>query len=286
MLEYVIGRELLDIVIIKMRERYSTTPITFSGFRQLCEEEYGTSLTWFFDQWLNRTTAPEFAMQWKNEKTVRGMTVVKVLIEQRGDIFSTPINIAFQIGNRVVQKRIVLTLQKQEFSFVFPTPPIRVELDPQYNILRWLLEIRILAHARSAQLFLSINHDITTAEREALYTVQLDPNNSTGSIPFAYYILGKISVLKNDLEKAKEYFLKAMPLSGTRETESYKLWSLIRYANIVELEGKRDNAIVLLQRAISEGRKDPLIFERTIIEAGKYLRENFVSSDDVWYGAF
>jgi hypothetical protein len=286
MLEYILGREVLDNVIVKMNERFSFTAITFSGFKQLCEEEYGSSLSWFFDQWLYRTTAPEFIMQWKNEKTARGMTIVKVLIEQRGDIFSTPMNIAFQIGSRTIQKRIVITQQKQEFTFVFPTPPTHVELDPHYNVLRWLLEIRILSHARSAQLFLSINRDIITAEREALYTVQLDPNNSTGSIPFAYYTLGKIAVLKNDLEKAKEYFLKAMPLSGTRETEPYKLWSLIRYANIVEMEGNRDDAKILLQRTVVEGIKNPLIFERTTIEAMKYLRDNFVSHDDIWYGAF
>jgi hypothetical protein len=286
MLEYILGRESFDTIIVRMNARFSSTPITFSGFRQLCEEAYGSSLGWFFDQWLYKTSAPEFVMQWKNEQSVRGMTNTRVTIEQRGDIFTTPINISFLTDSRNIQKRIVIAQQRQEFSFVFPTPPTIVELDPQYNILRWLLEIRILAHARSAQLFLSINHDGTTAEREALYTVQLDPNNSTGSIPFAYYLLGKIAVLKNDLEQAKEYFLKAMPLSGTHETESYRLWSLIRYANIVEMEGKRDEALVLLQRAVAEGRKDPLIFERTIIEAEKYLRDNFVSRDDIWYGAF
>ncbi len=286
MLEYILGQESFDSIIIKMNNQYSSAAITFSGFMQLCEEEYGSSLGWFFNQWLYRTSAPEFVMQWQNEKTIRGMTIVRVTIEQRGDIFSTPINIAFQIGNRIIQKRVVSAQQKQEFSFVFQTPPIRVELDPKYNVLRWLLEIRILAHARSAQLFLSINRDIITAEREALYTVQLDPNNSTGSIPFAYYTLGKIAVLKNDLEKAKEYFLKAMPLSGTRETEAYKLWSLIRYANIVEMEGNREEAKVLLQRTIVEGRKNPLIFERTTIEAMRYIRDNFISRDDIWYGIF
>ena len=286
MLEYILGKESFDNVIAKMSHQFSSEAITFSGFKQLCEVEYGSSLGWFFDQWLHRTTAPEFVLTWKNEKTIRGMTIVRVTIEQRGDIFSTPINLSFQIGNRIIQKRIVIAQQKQDFSFTFATPPTVVELDPHYNVLRWLLEIRILAHARSAQLFLSINHDLTTAEREALYTLQLDPNNSTGSIPFAYYILGKIAVLKNDLEKAQEYFLKAMPLSGTRETEPYKLWSLIRYANTVEMEGKRSEAVTLLQRAITEGQKDPLIFERAMIEAKKYLRENFVSHDDIWYGAF
>ena len=77
-----------------------------------------------------------------------------------------------------------------------------------------------------------------------------------------------------------------MPLSGTRETESYKLWSLIRYANILEMEGKRDEALVLLQRVVAEGKKDPLIFERTTIEARKYLIENFISHKDIWYGAY
>jgi hypothetical protein len=286
MLDYILGRESFDSVIVRMDRRFSAVPVTFPGFQQLCEEEYGSSLGWFFDQWLHKTSAPEFVLQWKNERTIRGMTTTRLQVEQRGDLFSTPVNVTFQIGTRVIQKRIMISQQKQEFSFTFSTPPVRVELDPNYNVLRWLLEIRILAHARSAQLFLSMNRDTITAEREALYTLQLDPNNSTGSIPFAYYTLGKIAVIKNDLEKAKEYFLKAMPLSGTRETESYKLWSLIRYANVLEMEGKRDEAVGLLQRAIAEGRKNPLIFERTTIEASKYLRDIFVSSDDIWYGVY
>lgn len=285
MLDYILGREVFDSIITTMIDRFTDRSITFSEFEQLCEERYGSSLDWFFDQWLYRTTVPDIAMQWENEKTPRGMNIARVSIDQRGDMFSTPLNISFQFGSRFIQKRITLTQQKQEFSFSFPSQPSSVELDPQYNVLRWLLEFRILAHARSAQLFLSINRDIVTAEREALYTIQLDPNNSTGSIPCAYYILGKIAVLQSDLEKAKEYFLKAMPLTGLRETEQYKLWSLIRYANIVEMEGNRNEAVVLLQRAIIEGKKDPVIFEQVIIEAEKYLRETFASNNDLWFGA-
>lgn len=285
MLDYILGREVFDSIIVTMIDRFTDRNITFPGFKQLCEERYGSSLDWFFDQWLHKTTVPDFAMQWKNEKTARGMNIARVSIDQRGDMFSTPLNISFQFGSRIIQKRITLTQQKQEFSFSFPAQPSSVELDPQYNVLRWLLEFRILAHARSAQLFLSVNRDIITSEREALYTIQLDPNNSTGSIPFAYYTLGKIAVLQGDLEKAKEYFLKAMPLSGIRETEQYKLLSLIRYANIVEMEGNRNEAVVLLQRAISEGKKDPVIFEQVIIEAEKYLRESFSSKNELWFGA-
>ncbi len=284
MLEYILGREPFERVIAKMFKRFSATQISFKNFQQLCEEEYGSSLDWFFNQWLYRNTAPEFVLQWKSEKTPRGISVVKALIEQRGDLFSMPIPLVFSFGSRTMTKRIVVEQAKQEFTFTFPSSPTNAELDPKHNIFRWLLEIRIFAHARSAQLFLNINRDLNNAEHEAQYTLQLDPNNSTGSAPLVLFVLGKISVINNDLEKAKEYFLKAMQSFATEETELYKLLSLARYANIVEMEGKRDEAVALYQRAVAEGRKNPLIFEQAIIEAEKYLREKFISSDTVWFG--
>ena len=67
-------------------------------------------------------------------------------------------------------KRIVVEQANQEFTFTFSSSPTNVELDPKYNIFRWLLEIRIFAHAHSAQLFLNLNRDLNNAEREAQYS--------------------------------------------------------------------------------------------------------------------
>lgn len=286
MLEYLLGRESFDTIIRTITSRFSTTDLSITQLRLLCEEEYGSSLEWFFEQWLTRSSAPEFVMEWRSEKTPRGMFVVKVIIEQRGDNFSMPITLLFTTGKRVQSKRIFSDRSKQEFTFTFPTLPEKIELDPQYQILRWLLEVRISAHAYTSLLFLSMNRDVANAEREALYTLQLDPNNSTGSAVLASFVLGNIFAAHNDFDKAKEYFFKAMSSSSTTETEQYKIMSLIRFGNIVEMEGKRDEALQQYQRALIEGKKNPVIFERAIIEAEKYLLDKFIPVNDIWFDSF
>lgn len=283
MLEYLLGKESFDDVIGFMSTRFSETQISFGEFQFLCEQKYGSSLAWFFDQWLYRASAPEFVMQWKYEKTQRGMFIVRTQIEQRGDLFTMPVPLVFSFGDRSITKRIVVGKIKQEFSFVFPSPPTAVELDPKFHILRWLLDIRISAHAKSSLQFLSINQDTLNAEREAMYTLQLDPNNSTGSAPLVYFVLGTISAARNDLEKAKEYFLKAMPASASMETEHYTLLSLIRYANILEIEGKRTEAVTLYQRAIDEGERNPVLFESVLIRAEQYLNEPYGVEKQSWF---
>ena len=283
MLEYLLSQASFDTVISLMSEQFSNTPVSLSEFQRLCEQEYGSSLNWFFDQWLNHFTAPEYIMQWKDEKTPRGMSIIRMNIEQRTDIFSMPVPIVFFFGNRMVTKRVFVEQPKQEFTFTFPTTPTRVELDPDYSILRWLLELRISAHAKTSLQYLSINRDIIEAEREALYTLQLDPNNSTGSAPLTYFVLGNIAALNTNVEKAKEYFTKASSSISTKETEQYTLLSLVRYANLLDNEGKRDEAVSYYQRVITESLRNPLIFERTIIEAEHFLLKPFNHNDDVWF---
>jgi tetratricopeptide (TPR) repeat protein len=283
MLEYLLGRESFDSVIVRMSGRYAETPISFEGFQLLCEEEYGSSLAWFFDEWLHRTSAPEYVMQWKEEKTVRGMTVVKATIEQRGVPFTMPVPLVISFGSRSITKRILVEQAKQEFTFVFPSSPSGVELDPNFAILRWLLEIRISAHARTSMQFLSISRDLADAEQEANYVLRLDPNNSTGSAPLAFYVLGSVAGARADAEKAKEYFLKAASSAATAEIERYTLLGLVRYANILEMEGKREDAVAVYQRVIAQGKNNPLLYERAMIRAERYLRELFAPQNDMWF---
>ncbi len=282
MLEYILGSDGMDAVIAESMSRFFEAPISFSGFQRICEDQYGSSLHWFFEQWLTKPSAPEFVIQWRYEKTQRGMYVVKTQIEQRNDLYVMPVPLVFSFGGRTIIKRAVVDQVKQELTFVFPTPPTSVELDPDYSILRWLLDIRISAHANSALQYLTITGDTVHAEQEAMYTLQLDPNNSTGSAPLAYYVLGTISASRKDFEKAKEYFLKSVPAAASSSMEKYKLMSMINIGIIRDLEGRRNDAISLYQRVIIEGKKNLSAFEPVMIKAEQYVREPFTSASSSW----
>jgi hypothetical protein len=286
MVEHVIGDVSFAAVMRSMYGERSGSMLTINEFRLLCEREYGSSLEEFFRQWLYGSGVPEFVIQWRTETTRRGTTQTTVTVEQRGEVFSLPITLAFTIGNRVVPKRIHVDKALQTFSFAFSSAPTNVEIDPNHSILRWIIDVRILAHAYSSRLFRVYDRDVSNAEREALLTLELDPVNATGSAPIAYFSLGKLSVIEGDLELAKEYFVKAMQSFAVEESALYPLLSLVRFANIVEMEGQRTEAVAMYVRAIAEGYKNPSLYAPVIVEAERYLLRPFVSSDDLWYGLY
>lgn len=283
MLEYLLGPQSFDSVIARMTARFTIEPASIPVFQQLCEEEYGTPLGWFFDQWFRRAAAPEFVLQWGHAKTPRGMSVVTVTVDQRGELFAMPVPVVFKFGTRNIVKRVMVEQSKQDFTFVFPSPPTSVELDPEYAVLRWLLEIRISAHARTSLQHLSIGRDVVNAEREAQYTLQLDPNNSTGSAPLIYFVLGNSAAARSEREKGKEFFQKAISSGASSDMERYKLLSLVQYASLLQLEGKTEEANALYRRIISEGMADPLLNEHAIIKAELRLHGAVAAGDDAWF---
>lgn len=286
MVEHVIGGGSFATVMRSMYGERNNRLLSIDEFRLLCEQEYGSPLEQFFRQWLYGSGIPEFVIHWKTETTRRGTTQTTVTVEQRGELFSLPITLAFTIGKRIVPKRIHVDKALQTFSFILPSAPTRIEIDPNFSILRWIIDVRILAHAYSSRLFRVYDRDVSNAEREALLTLELDPVNATGSAPIAYFSLGKLSVIEGDLEQAKEYFVKSMQSFAVEESALYPLLSLVRFANIVEMEGQRTEAIAMYERAMTEGYKNPSLYAPVIVEAERYLLRPFVSSDALWFGLY
>lgn len=283
MLEFLIGRMSLDSVFVKAVELHQQPIPSVEIFQRLCEDEYGSSLERFFQQWLQQSSVPELIMQWSYEKTPRGMFIVKTIVEQRGDLFTTPVPVVFTVGSRKIVKRVLMDQAKKEFTFNFPTLPSAVELDPQYAILRWLLELRISAHAASAVQYLFINQDTSGAEREALYTLQLDPNNTTGGAPLVNLVLGTLSVLRNEIGTARDYYHAGAAASSSPKAEMYRLFNFIRIGNTYDAEGKRNEALAYYLRVMTEGMSNLLMYEQALIQASYFLRTPFQQNLHSWF---
>lgn len=279
MLEFLVGETSFDTAVQQWLDPSSGIPPAWNGLRRLLEAEYGSSLVWFFDQWLNSAGFPDLVMQWKSEKTIRGSHIVTVTVEQRGELFTVPVPIVFSFGARTVTKRIVIDQPKQEWRFTFPGAPTGAELDPQWTTLRWLRELRIPAHARSAMQYLTLAADTANAEREALYTIQLDPTNATGSAPLTWYVLGNIAAARGDNDTALEYFFKAVSSDASEFTGVDRLRSLVRYGNVMDRMGKRNDAVAIYQRAVREASADPVRFRSILRRAQRYLHTPFMVED-------
>jgi tetratricopeptide (TPR) repeat protein len=286
MLEYVMGEGAFKAVVDSIVKNNRAAPLNVLSFQRLCEETYGSSLEWFFTEWVNRTGFPELVLSTEIIQTNRGNYSVKATIGQRGDVFTTPVDIVFSNKVRTITKRVFVTKQDQEFEFILPFLPTRGELDPNYYLLRWVPRLRLLAHARTSVSFRVFDRDLPNSEHEAAILLQLDPNNLTGWNNLALFSLGKSSVLKGELTKAEEYFRRASALEASDPTQLYSVLSLVRLGNVLEMEGKRDEAIELYKLSVTLAERRPAFYGIALFEAQKYLRQKFVSSDDFWYGEY
>ncbi len=286
MLEYILGEEMFRTVTKKLYEKFTLRPVTIPEFKQLCEEVYGSSLDWFFSEWLYQAGLPEFIFSSDITQTNRGSYLLKARISQRGDVFKTPVDLVFTGSARSLTKRVILERQDQEFEFILPFLPIKSEIDPNYFVLRWIPRLRLLAHARTAASFRVFDHDLPNSEREAMLTLQLDPNNLTGWNNIALFALGKSAVLKGELTKAEEYFRRASALEANEPTQIYSVLSLVRLGNVLEMEGKRDEAVEIYKLSVTMGERNPALYSAALSEALKYVREKFVSSDQFWYAEY
>jgi len=286
MLEYILGEESFRTVTRKLYEKFTVRPVTILEFEQLCEEVYGSSLDWFFDEWVYHAGLPELILSSDVTQTNRGSYLLKARISQRGDVFKTPVDLVFTGSARSLTKRVLLERQDQEFEFILPFLPTKSEIDPNYFILRWIPRLRLLAHARTAVSFRVFDHDLVNSEREAMLTLQLDPNNLTGWNNIALFALGKSAVLKGEMTKAEEYFRRASALESNEPTQIYSVLSLVRLGNVLEMGGKRDEAVEIYKLSVTMGERNPALYSVALFEALKYVREKFVSSDLFWYGEY
>ena len=286
MLEYVMGEAAFDSVAGTLYHKFRNTPVTLSAFQRLCEEAYGSPLDWFFKEWVYQTGFPELILSTEIVQTNRGNYLLKAKISQRGDLFTTPVDLVFSNSLRSITKRIFVERQDQEFEFTIPFLPAKSELDPNYYLLRWVPRLRLLAHARTSVSYRVFDRDIANSEREAAVMMQLDPNNITGWNTIALFSLGKAAVIKGDLAKAEEYFRRASALEASEPTQLYSVLSLVRLGNVLEMEGKRDEAVELYKLGMTSAERNPAFYGIALFEAQKYLQQKFIPSDDFWYGEY
>jgi MalT-like TPR region len=286
MLEYLLGRDLFDNVMKTVCARPTASPLRNEELQRLCEEAYGSSLQWFFKEWLYQSGFPELVLTSDIKQTTRGAYSLQIVISQRGDVFTTPVNIVIVGNSRSITKRLFVREQDQSFEFIIPSKPTKIELDPDYLLLRWIPKIRLYAHAMTAHKYRMYDRDMQNSEQEALLTLKLDPNNHAGWNSVALFALGKLAVIRGDLKKAEDYFRKASTLETTEPAQIFPVISLVRLGNVLEMQDKRDEALQLYQLAVSSGERNSALYAYAIFEAQKYLQKRFVTSDELWYGRY
>jgi aminopeptidase N len=139
MLRYVMGD---DAFFAALRDHaqdpeHSYKNATTEGFRSICERNHGSSLSWFFDEWVYGTGEPSYDYYWDT----RGNTVDVTLRQTQSEgVFTMPVELRFTTQRGDTTVSVWNNERIQHYSFVFSDRVTSVALDPDEWILRSLEE--------------------------------------------------------------------------------------------------------------------------------------------------
>lgn len=113
---------------------------SYNDIRLAMEEASGIDLTSFFNQWVNRTGAPELAIANISTDMFAGKYHVNISIEQKQDDDAFNIDIPINIATEDGIETYVFNMNKKEedYQISLKSKPLKLVVDPQYDIFRIL----------------------------------------------------------------------------------------------------------------------------------------------------
>lgn len=115
---------------------------SFNDIKNSFEKITGDSLGIFFDQWINSTGAPVIELEKVKVKKKKDQYILSFDLVQNSSlkpfIIDIPVFIYLKESKEVKQKVISLNKMKQSYSFTFNENPIRIDIDPLFDVMRKL----------------------------------------------------------------------------------------------------------------------------------------------------
>jgi len=121
-------------------ENYKFKVASFGNIRQSAEKASGKDLDDFFTQWTTRTGAPELAIAEVKVKPDDQQFRVMLKLEQKQtqDAFMVNVPVAIATADGLEVFVVEMNKKTQEFWFTLDGEPLKLEVDPQYDVFRIL----------------------------------------------------------------------------------------------------------------------------------------------------
>ena len=118
--------------------KYKTA--SYTDMREAMEKVTGIELTSFFDQWVNRTGAPELGIKEMKTDMFSGKYRINISIEQKQDEQAFTIDIPINIATAKGVETFVFNMDKkeQDYQITLESKPLKLVVDPQYDVFRIL----------------------------------------------------------------------------------------------------------------------------------------------------
>jgi aminopeptidase N len=121
---------------------YRFKTATYSDLQHTFEAQAGKPLWAFFDQWVNRTGAPQLCIELARVHQTGGRHILEIALRQRqpGPVYVLDVPIAVTLAGEPQARleRVAMDRRIQKVTFSYDQPPLRLDIDPQYDLFRRL----------------------------------------------------------------------------------------------------------------------------------------------------
>jgi len=264
MLRWVLGENKYLNVMREFATKYAGKPATTEEFRKLVEQVYGQKLTWFFSQWMDSTSAPEFKMKYTVYRlgSNKGFRVVGA-IQQDLDLFRMPVKLRIDTDGKTEEKRIDVVGTDSPFSVETFGRPRRISIDPDNRVLTNSKDIKLRASIVRGQ-GLTQQGDLAGALSEFNKALEVNKNSS-----LAHYRIAEVFFLQKNYQSSANAYRES--LNGDGEPRWTEVWSHLQLGKIFDVTGQRERAINEYRQALQTNDNT----QGALDEARRYMQKPF-----------
>ncbi len=243
MLRWVVGEPKYLKLMRDFATKYAGKSASTDDFREVSEHVFGQKLTWFYSQWLDSTSAPEFKAKYTVYRlgTNKGFRIVGA-ITQDLDLFRMPVNLRIDTDGRTEEKRIEVVGTDSPFSVETFGRPRRITIDPGNRVLTNSTDIKLRSSIVRGQ-GLTQQGDLAGALGEFNKALEVNKNSS-----LAHYRIAEVFFLQKNYQASANAYRES--LNGDGEPRWTEVWSHLQLGKIFDTTGQRERAVNEYRQAI------------------------------------
>jgi aminopeptidase N len=243
MLRWVVGENKYLKIMRDFAAKYAGKSASSDDFRELTEHVYGEKLLWFYSQWMDSTSAPEFKAKYTVYRlgTNKGFRIVGA-ITQDLDLFRMPVNLRIDTDGRTEEKRIEVVGTDSPFSVETFGRPRRISIDPENRVLTNSRDIKLRSSIVRGQ-GLTQQGDLAGALLEFNKALEVNKNSS-----LAHYRIAEVFFLQKNYQASANAYRES--LNGDGEPRWTEVWSHLQLGKIFDATGQRERAVNEYRQAI------------------------------------
>jgi len=264
MLRWVLGEKKYLQLMRDFASKYAGKSASADDFRKLSESIYGEKLTWFYSQWMDSTSAPEFKAKYTVYRlgNNKGFRIVGA-ISQDLDLFRMPVDLKIDTDGRTEDKRIEVVGTDSPFSVETFGRPRRISIDPENRVLTNSKDIKLRSSIVRGQ-GLTQQGDLAGALSEFNKALEVNKNSS-----LAHYRIAEVFFLQKNYQASANAYRES--LNGDGEPRWTEVWSHLQLGKIFDVTGQRERAVNEYRQAIQTNDNT----QGALDECRRYMQKPF-----------